>query len=147
MMAWFIQSFSHLTDPSHRIGNNTMRWWKTSKRKSWGRGTKASYPVGFAQGLWSKLTSPISVSGAEGHLRLLSPMSSSVRHRGRWFAWPQITPSAEDRLSVSLAPCHCPKDNVLVLLQMKLMKSRALAGRPSPLRVLKEHDPGNWVVT
>ena len=82
---------------------------KNKQKKTLGIGTKASYPVGFAQGLWSKLTSPISVSDAEGHFRLLSPVSWFVRHRGRRFAQPQITPSAEDRLSVSSGPAIVPK--------------------------------------
>ena len=72
-------------------------------------------------------------------------MSSFVRHRARQFAWPRITPSAEDRFNVSLVTCHCPKDNALVLLQMKPMVPKPLAGSPSLLRVLKEHDPGSWV--
>lgn len=80
MMAWFIQSFAHLTDPSRRVGNDMMKRSKRIKNKlkeKAGRGTKASHPAGFGQGLRSEFVSPISISDA-GQLKPLCQQREAV---------------------------------------------------------------------
>lgn len=80
MMAWFIQSFAHLTDPSRRVGNDMMKRSKRIKNKlkeKAGRGTKASHPAGFGQGLRSEFVSPISISDA-GQLKSLRQQREAV---------------------------------------------------------------------